>query len=174
MPLKTISSFATITLFSLLSLVGLALIFEIPLQLYPSYTNSSLNISFGYAGASPATIEQRVTSVLEAQLSLINEVNDVNSTSGNGWGTIGLTLSSEADVNLVGSQVSQLINNVYPDLPKGISYPEVRIGGPSSNQQPILVYRILTDKTDNESVKYLEDKIVRPIQQLKGVGPAIQ
>lgn len=170
MPLKTISSFATITLFSLLSLVGLALIFEIPLQLYPSYTNSSLNISFGYAGASPATIEQRVTSVLEAQLSLINEVNDVNSTSGNGWGTIGLTLSSEADVNLVGSQVSQLINNVYPDLPKGISYPEVRIGGPSSNQQPILVYRILTDKTDNESVKYLEDKIVRPIQQLKGVG----
>ncbi len=98
MPRKTSNSFTIITIFTMLSLAGLALVFKIPLQLYPSYSNSSIRVSFGYSGASPAMIEQRVTSVLEAQLSLINEVENVKSTSGNGCGYIYLELNKKTDM----------------------------------------------------------------------------
>ncbi len=170
MSLKSSNSFTIITLFTMLSLAGLALVFRIPLQLYPSYNNSSITVSFGYSGASPARIEQRVTSVLEAQLSLIVEVKNVNSTSGNGWGNIYLELNKEADVNLVSYQVSQMISTLYPSLPNGVSYPGVWAGGQASDQRPVLTYMVMADEKNEELSQLIEESIVDPLQQIKGVG----
>jgi multidrug efflux pump subunit AcrB len=71
MPRKISNSFAIITLFTMLSMAGLVLVSRLPLQLYPSYTSSGIKVSFGYAGASPATIGQRAAPTLEMPLSLM-------------------------------------------------------------------------------------------------------
>ena len=83
------SSFTLIVAFVCLSLVGLAVIPLLPVKLNPSRSLPGFTLSFSMPGASSRVVEMEVTSRLEAMLSRIVGVENISSTSGNGYdGTI--------------------------------------------------------------------------------------
>jgi len=148
----------------------MALLPKLPIQLKPEYNYQTIGVSYSYPGASPRTIEEKVTSVIEARLALVREVKNVRSVSGNGYGRVTADIDEKADINLASHEVSQIISNIYPLLPKGLSYPNVYIWGNSPGESPVLIYTALTDKNDEGLATILEDYVIEPLQQVKGVG----
>ena len=120
---RGIASFTIIIAFLCLSLVGLALMPMLSVKLSPSRTLQSLSISYSMPGNSSRIIEAEVTSRLEAMLSRVEGVKRIHSTSDNGSGSITLDMDKRADMDAVRFEVSTIVRQIWPQLPKGVTYP---------------------------------------------------
>lgn len=69
-------------------------------------------------GASSRVVEMEVTSKLESMLARIRGVKNLNSTSGNGSGSITVELDKHADVDAVRFEASTIIRQTWPQLPE--------------------------------------------------------
>src|SRR5580658_4216644 len=75
----------------LITLVGIVSISQLPVAQYPSVAPPSININSTYAGASAETLQNTVTSIIEQQLSGIDNLLYISSTSSaSGLSTISL------------------------------------------------------------------------------------
>lgn len=70
------------TLVSLLLVVlGIAAVWQMPVREYPDIDRPVVSITTVYTGASAAVIDREVTEVIEEQVSGIQGISDINSTS---------------------------------------------------------------------------------------------
>ena len=122
----TFSPFTLIVTFVCLSLVGLALLPLLPVKLSPSQSMPGLTVSFSMPGNSSRVIESEVTSRLESMLTRVKGVKGIRSTSDNGSGSITLSLDKHADIEATRFEVSTIIRQTWPQLPDGVSYPQIR------------------------------------------------
>jgi multidrug efflux pump subunit AcrB len=112
-----ISSFSTILVFLCLTIIGLALIPRLPIKLSPSKALPSISVSFSLSGQSSRVVETEVTSKLEAMLSRLEGIQNISSTSGNGWGRITINLDKHVDINIARFEVATIIRQTRPSLP---------------------------------------------------------
>lgn len=66
-------------------------------------------------------------------LARIRGVKNLNSTSGNGSGSITVELDKHADVDAVRFEASTIIRQTWPQLPEGVSYPTIRMKTSDNN-----------------------------------------
>ena len=141
--IRTFSPFTLIVTFVCLSLVGLALLPLLPVKLSPSRTLPGLTVSFTMPGNSSRVIEAEVTSRLEAMLSRVKGVKGVNSTSDNGSGSITLEMDKHADMDATRFEVSTIIRQTWPQLPEGVSYPQIHASRSNNNaERPFMTYTL--------------------------------
>ena len=122
---RNLSSFTLIVTFVCLSLIGVVLVPLLPVKLAPSRTLPGLTVSFSMPGNSSRVIEAEVTSKLEAMMARVKGIRKVNSTSDNGSGSISLELDKHADIDVTRFEVSTIIRQTWPQLPEGVSYPQI-------------------------------------------------
>ena len=134
--MKSISSFSTIIIFTLFTLVGLAILPLLNLQLNPSRTLSSITVSFSWPENEARVVEQEVTSKLEAAFARIAGIKDISSTSKFGAGTIRLSLHKGTNIDAVRFEMSMLVRQVWQALPKGVSYPSIQADKPNDDREP--------------------------------------
>ena len=91
------SAFTLIVAFISVALVGLALVPLLPVKLNPSRTLPGFSVWFGMGGTSARVVEMTATSKLEAMLARVKGIQSISSTSGNGWGSINVSLDKHAD-----------------------------------------------------------------------------
>ncbi len=164
------SSFTLIVTFVCLSLVGLALIPLLPVKLSPSRTLPGLTVSFTMPGNSSRVIEAEVTSRLEAMLSRVKGVKRVNSTSDNGSGSITLEMDKHADMDATRFEVSTIVRQTWPQLPDGVSYPQIRSSRSNSNaSRPFMTYTLNAPSAPILIQRYAEETMKPVLGQLKGV-----
>jgi len=123
--LKYFSPFRVVVIFICLSLIGGTLAFFLPLKLRPSDKGTSFTVSFQMPNASPIVVESKVTSVLEASLSRISNLEHIYSTSEEGGGTIRLELNKYADIQKSRFEISSFIRQAWSVIPEGVSYPMI-------------------------------------------------
>ena len=82
------SSYSLIIAFLIFSLIGVALLPRLPVQLVPSAGGRSLRVVYAWSGASPETAERQVTSRLEGAFALLAGVKKISSVSGYNRGYI--------------------------------------------------------------------------------------
>ena len=141
--IRTFSPFTLIVAFVCLSLVGLALVPLLPVKLSPSRTLPGLTVSFLMPGNSSRVIEAEVTSRLEGMLTRVKGVKNVNSTSDNGSGSITLELDKHADMDATRFEVSTIIRQTWPQLPEGVSYPQIYARRSNDNaSRPFMTYTL--------------------------------
>ena len=116
---RNLSSFTLIVTFVCLSLIGVVLVPLLPVKLAPSHTLPGLTVSFSMPGNSSRVIEAEVTSKLEAMMARVKGIRKVNSTSDNGSGSISLELDKHANIDVTRFEVSTIIRQTWPQLPKG-------------------------------------------------------
>ena len=122
---RNLSSFTLIVTFVCLSLIGVVLVPLLPVKLAPSHTLPGLTVSFSMPGNSSRVIEAEVTSKLEAMMARVKGIRKVNSTSDNGSGSISLELDKHANIDVTRFEVSTIIRQTWPQLPEGVSYPQI-------------------------------------------------
>ena len=168
--IRTFSPFTLIVTFVCLSLVGLALMPLLPVKLSPSRTLPGLTVSFTMPGNSSRVIEAEVTSRLEAMLSRVKGVKGINSTSDNGSGSITLEMDKHADMDATRFEVSTIIRQTWPQLPEGVSYPQIHASRSNTNaSRPFMTYTLNAPSAPFLIQRYAEENIKPVLGQLKGV-----
>ncbi len=166
-----ISSFTVIVVFILLILCGMPLVYRLNLELNPGGRSSSLSVRFSWAGAEPRVIEQEATSKLEALFASVNGIKEISSSSGNGSGTVYLTLDKDADPDAIRFEVSTLIRQVWPEMPEGAGFPTLTVNRPNKeNERPLLTYKLNAPQAPPVVQQYAEDHIRPLLSQVPGIN----
>jgi multidrug efflux pump subunit AcrB len=168
--LRNLSSFTLIVIFVCLSLIGGVLVPLLPVKLAPSRTLPGLTVSFSMPGNSSRVIEAEVTSKLEAMMARVKGIRKVNSTSDNGRGSITLELDKHADIDATRFEVSTLIRQTWPQLPEGVSYPQISTRRSDDKAaRPFITYTLNAPANPILIQRYAEENIKPVLGQLKGI-----
>ena len=133
----------------------------LPLREYPDITPPVVSISTAYPGASADVVESRVTTVIEDEISGIQGVKSVRSSSRDGGSSINLEFDLGRDIDKAANDVRDRVARAMRDLPEDARPPEVR--KQDSDARPVMYISVvssvlgrmeLTDYTD----RYIADR----------------
>lgn len=170
MPKPKISSFSIILAFAGLSLVGLSLLPSLPIKLAPSQTLPHLTVGFTMHGGAPRTVELVVTAKLEALVNRMAGIRKISSTSGNGWGRIGIEFDKHTDMDAARFELSTIVRQLWPTLPEHVSYPWIaQHRADQQADRAFLSFTVNAAAAPQEIQALVEDKLKPPLAGLSGV-----
>ncbi len=170
-----LSAFSINTLFIVLMLVGIALIPKLSLQLMPSSRSNELSVSFSWANANPEMLEMEVTSKLEGAFSRIKGLNRIHSQTGQGYGTIILSIDKNENIDATKLYVSSLVRSLAKSLPEGVRVSAVQggeiqeEGGQEEERRLLHSYTITGPGSSQDVATFAEDHIVPAISQIADI-----
>ena len=165
------SHFGTIILFTVLSIIGIALIPKLSIQLNPSKNAGSLTVSYDWGNASPEVLERQVSTKLEAAFSTLQGIAKIKSISYYGSGYITIEIDKSTDLDQLRFEVATLIRQIYPQLPKEISYPIINLNSPDEEEakKPLMSLQ-LNGATNLSTLKIFADEQLKPqLAQIEGI-----
>jgi multidrug efflux pump subunit AcrB len=167
---KYISSFTVILAFICLAIVGIALIPLLPVKLSPSRTLPSITVNFSMPDNAARVIEMEATSKLESMLARIKGIKNIYSTSGNGWGRISIELDKHTSIDVARFEVSTIIRQTWPELPREVTYPYISVNRPDENaSRPFMTYTVNSAATPIVIQRYTENVIKTALSNIKGL-----
>lgn len=171
--IKNISVFRSLLLFTLAVITGILLLPGIRLSLLPESRLPQFSLSFSYPGSSPEIIEQQVTSILEGACSRLTQLKKIRSVSGFNHGTIFLVFDGSADLDFKQFELAGILRQVYPQLPPGVSYPQLVRGGATGNQSPLQIYAVNAPLQPFEIRKKAEEIFLKRFAGFTGVKETV-
>lgn len=166
-----LSSFSVIIVFSLIMIIGACFIPLLNIQLNPSTQLPQTSINYYWNNASARIIEMEVTTPLEGVLSQLKGVKSISSVSDKGSGRITIEFDKKTNVDALRFEISTLIRQVYPNLPKEVSYPSIQMRNTDNEQKgPVLTYTINAPTTPMLIQEYAQKHLVPALSVIKGVN----
>lgn len=163
-------SFKIILIFVCMTLVGLFLVSDLPIKLEPKNETPQLTISFSMPRMQSRVVEMEVTSRIESMLSRVKGVQGVSSTSGNGWGRVNIKLNKHVAIDVARFEISTVIRQLYPLLPKGVSYPQIVADQTDQvSKKPFLIYTLNAPSSSILIQEYAEKNIKNKLSYIDGV-----
>lgn len=120
-------------------------------------------------GASAQVTEAELTSPLEGTLSRLKGVQSISSRTTANNTHISIDVDKWTDIDLFRFHASALLRQLYPKLPEGASYPQVRISREQKGSMALMTYTLNGPGTANEITLEAENRIRPIIASLKGV-----
>ena len=165
-----LSSFSVILVFVLLVIIGLSFIPQVNLQLKPSRALPAITVTYNWPRASAKVIEQEVTSLLEGLFSRIHGIEEISSQTLMGAGEIQIRLKKKANLDAIRFELASAVRQVYPKLPREVSYPLLSLGTSGRKVQSIMTYTLNGNASPRIIQKYAEDHLIDKISTIKGVS----
>ena len=109
----------------ILAVGGLTSYLTIPKESQPSIEFPQIVVTSIYAGASPSDVESTVTQVVEQEISSINGIDEMRSTSSEGVSTIVVEFTPDVDTDKAYQEVNRAVDRAQPDLPEAVEEPMV-------------------------------------------------
>ena len=156
----------------ILMLAGIASIFNLPIAQYPTIAPPSIQISASYPGASAKTVEDTVTQVIEQQMSGLDHLLYLSSTSDDsGTATITLTFAAGTNPDIAQVQVQNKLSLATPLLPQVVQQLGTTVTKSSSSFLLVLAFNSEDGSMDRyDLANYVASHVKDPISRLDGVG----
>lgn len=170
-----LSAFSVNTIFIVGMLLGISLIPRISLQLMPSSQSNELSVSFSWANANPEMLEMEVTSKLEGAFARTKGLNNIRSHTGQGYGTITLSIDKNENIDAVKLYLSSLVRSLSKGLPEdvrigAIQGGEIRQEKKKTEEHRLLLSYTITGPGSSQDVSaFAEDYISPVISQMSGI-----
>ena len=162
--------FATVISLSLLAF-GVLSFNLLPLREYPDVTPPVISISTSYPGASSDVVESRVTTVIEDQVSGIEGMVAMRSSSTDGGSRINLEFDLDRDIDAAANDVRDRVSRVVRWLPEDVRPPEVR--KQDSDARPAMYINVVSSVLNRmELTDYTERYIADRFAAISGVADA--
>ncbi|WP_291424603.1 efflux RND transporter permease subunit, partial [Deinococcus sp.] len=159
----SIGIFVGLVVFSVVSMQSLGV------DLLPTVNIPVVNISTGYTGASPASVDTDVTQVIETAVAQVPNVTTVSSTSSTGQSRVTLQLADGTDQNSAANQVASLVSAATRQLPSGADSPSVRTFNP--NASAILEFGVAGGTASQAEVyDYVNNQLLPLLQRVASVA----
>lgn len=162
----------TFVILSLL-LVGLLSFFHLPVTDIPSIETPSIHVSTTYPGASPDIILHEITIPLEKELLSVKGVQEVSSTSGQGYSSINLSFDMNKDMRQAVIDVEAVLHQAVNLLPEDLERaPQCFL---SERDQDAIMNIVVTSKTASvgEMRKFCENLLIPRLERIEGVSQAL-
>ncbi|MFW6042989.1 MAG: efflux RND transporter permease subunit [Marinilabiliaceae bacterium] len=167
------NTFSINIIFLLLSIAGLALLPQLPVQLQPNREGETVHVNYEWHGMGADVLEKEVTSPIEGTLSSIRGVKKITSTSRKGRGHVELTFKEGTDMDVARFEVSSLMRSLHNELPAGVQLPRVTYNSDGEEDAPLMmIYTINGEGSATSLKKYVSRHIVPVISNLKGIERA--
>ena len=97
----------------------------LPLREYPDMNSPTVSIRTGYIGASAEVIETRITQVIEDQISGIEGIKTIRSSSRDESSSINIEFELDRDIDEAANDVRDRVSRVLGRLPNNVNPPIV-------------------------------------------------
>lgn len=153
----------------LLFFAGLKAIFELPIQQYPTMTNTAITITTQYAGADADLIEGFITSVLEKSVASADGIDYLTSSSQQNVSTITAFIKLNYDPDSAFTSIMSKVQAVLNKLPKEAEQPVIT---KSTGETIDLMYVGFNSKimTREQITEYINRVIVPKLQTISGIS----
>jgi len=153
----------------LLCVVGIASYFTLAVRELPSVDPPVVSISTTYRGASAEVVEERITQVIERQVSGIQGIDRVNSSSRDGGSRISISFDLNRNLDDAANDVRDAVSRVTPLLPDQADPPQ--IAKANADESPIM-FISLTSTTLNrlQLTDYANRYLIERLSTVPGVA----
>jgi multidrug efflux pump len=153
-------------------LFGLVAYTRLPVREYPNIDPPIVSITTFYRGASPNVVETEITDVLEEQLSTIEGVKTLSSSSQEQGSVITIEFELGRNVDEAANDVRDRVSRVRGSLPREADDPIIE--KVDVNAQAIVWLGLSSPRHSNLELTDIADRILKDrIQRLPGVGSVI-
>lgn len=160
------------TTFVMLSIIlaGIVAFFYLPVSDLPTIERPNINVSAGYAGASPEIVLNEVTIPLEKELMHVKGVQEISSMSSTGWSSISLTFPLSKDINEAIRDVQTAISRAGGELPNDLD-PRPSYHLQEGSQEPIMYFLLTSEDTTVGQLRSYADAFIVPrLSRVEGVS----
>jgi hydrophobic/amphiphilic exporter-1 (mainly G- bacteria), HAE1 family len=160
---------ATVAIFIGLAVVGLLAYLSLPINQFPKVNIPVVTVTTTYAGANPQEIETQISRPIEDAVSGLNNVDHVQSTSGEGFSLVSIIFTDRADPNQISQDVERQVNSVVSTFPSGADRPVVlKI---DLSQVPVMELALVDDTLAPEALYTIaHDQLLPGLEQVNGVS----
>jgi multidrug efflux pump len=153
-------------------LFGMVAITRLPISQYPNIAPPSVAINASYPGASAQTVEDSVTQIIEQNLTGLDGLIYMVSTSdNNGNVTIDLTFSSGTNPDIAQVQTQNKLQQAVPLLPQIVQQQGISVS--KSNSAFLLAVGFTSEDgkmSEGDIGDFLATNVVDPMSRVEGVG----
>jgi HAE1 family hydrophobic/amphiphilic exporter-1 len=171
----TISDFAIkrpiVTVVVMLALVifGIFALVNLDVDEFPDLTNPIVFVSVPYPGASPSQVEQEVVERMEDAFGSLSGIDEIRSTSLDGFATIIVQFVFGKDPDQGVQDVRDAISGIRNDLPTEMKEPVLQKFDP--NDLPIVSLVLASDRLSTPELTLIADPgITRSLRGINGVA----
>lgn len=156
-------------------LIGIASYFMLPVRDYPLLPATQVTISTSYAGASPQVMEGFISTPILKSLSGLDGVDYISSQNQQSQSTITVNFKIGFNVDSVLAQISNRVNAIKWQFPKGINGPSIQKLNPNQSPTAGIEYISVSDKALSlEQVTDYIDRTLQPkLEALPGVADIV-
>ncbi|MCW5725360.1 MAG: efflux RND transporter permease subunit [Maricaulaceae bacterium] len=154
---------------ALLIVFGVLGFASLPVRELPNVDRPVVSVQTSYPGANAEVVENRVTQVIEEQLTGIDGVDLITSSSRDGRSNISITFHLERDIEAAANDVRDAVSRVIGRLPQDVDPPQVN--KQDSDARPIIWYSLSSERlTMEELTDFAERYIVDRLAVIDGVA----
>jgi hydrophobic/amphiphilic exporter-1 (mainly G- bacteria), HAE1 family len=151
----------------ILTVAGLISLGSLKQELLPSFEVPQASIVTTYPGASPEVVDAQVSSIIEDEARVLNNLVNVTSTSRANVSVVRVEFDFGVTTAQVEEELNRVVANVQESLPADV---EPRVISGSFDSVPIIVLSVASTTGDNEAIaEVLEDIAVPILSQVPGI-----
>jgi len=153
-------------------LAGVLAIYNLPISQYPPIAPPAISIRGVYPGASAKTVEDSVVQIIEQQMTGLDRMLYIHSTSDSAGGAqIELTFAPGTDPDLAWSKVQNKLQLAMPVLPEVVQRQGLRVSKSTRNYLMIVGLTSPDDSLDqNDLGDYAFSQVQYSLARVPGVG----
>jgi multidrug efflux pump len=156
----------------IIMMVGLLSITRLPIARYPNIAPPSVTISASYPGASAQTVEDSVTQIIEQNMTALDGLIYIDSTSDNaGNVSINLTFASGTNADTAQVQVQNKLQQSTPLLPQIVQLQGISVS--KSTGSFLMAVGFVSEDgsmSGGDISDYLATNVVDSVSRVEGVG----
>jgi multidrug efflux pump len=153
----------------ILCVIGAAAFVALPVRELPNIDPPSVSVTTTYRGASAEVVEERITQVIERQVSGIQGIDRVGSSSRDGVSRINVAFTLDVDLNEAANDVRDAVSRVISRLPDEVDPPQ--IAKADADAQPIMILQMASPNMNRlQLTDYANRYLVERLSTVPGVA----
>ncbi len=116
---------SVVVLLAIIALMGIVAYQATPKEAFPELPVPIIAVQTVYPGVSPADVESQVTRIIEEDLSTISDIDELSSTSVEGFSSIVAEFDTSVDLDEALQKVREKVDLSKPDLPEDSEDPVI-------------------------------------------------
>jgi multidrug efflux pump len=153
----------------ILCVVGVVAFLGLTVRELPSVDPPVVSITTNYRGASAEVVEERITEVIERQVSGIQGIDRVNSSSRDGASRISISFTLDRDLDDAANDVRDAVSRVTQNLP--VQADPSQIQKANADSQPIAFLSFSSDKLNRmQLADYANRYLIERLSTIPGVA----
>ncbi|MFO1012377.1 MAG: efflux RND transporter permease subunit [Caulobacteraceae bacterium] len=153
----------------ILCVIGIASFLSLPVRELPSVDPPIVNVGVAYRGASAEVVEERITEVIERQVSGIQGIDRVQSSSRDGRANITIQFTLDRDLDDAANDVRDAVSRAVGQLPPQADPPQVVKA--NADQSPIMLLNLTSTRMNNlQLADYAQRYLVERLSTVPGVA----